>query len=160
MLCLAGDSAGVQVRSESQKVQSESQSTHCSLPVANVRKQAKRSTVLHISSHLHGGTKPQKTHRRHPCDCGIRHWKVPNPNPLLLTEDRLRPRGKKGVGLLKSPQGDFPGGPVVKTPCFHCRGPRFHPWSGKFRMPRGVAKKKKAHRTRARIMTRGHDSTF
>ena len=25
---------------------------------------------------------------------------------------------------------DFPGGPVVRTPCFHCRGHGFHPWSG------------------------------
>ena len=25
---------------------------------------------------------------------------------------------------------DFPGGPVVKTPCFHCRGHGFNPWSG------------------------------
>ena len=25
---------------------------------------------------------------------------------------------------------DFPGGPVVKTPCFHCRGCGFNPWSG------------------------------
>ena len=25
---------------------------------------------------------------------------------------------------------DFPGSPVVKTPCFHCRGCRFNPWSG------------------------------
>ena len=25
---------------------------------------------------------------------------------------------------------DFPGGPVVKTPCSQCRGPRFHPWLG------------------------------
>ena len=25
---------------------------------------------------------------------------------------------------------DFPGGPVVKTPHFHCRGCRFDPWSG------------------------------
>ena len=26
---------------------------------------------------------------------------------------------------------DLPGGPVVKTPCSHCRGHRrFHPWSG------------------------------
>ena len=26
--------------------------------------------------------------------------------------------------------GDFPGGPVVKTPHFHYRGHRFNPWSG------------------------------
>ena len=25
--------------------------------------------------------------------------------------------------------GDFPGGPVVKTPCFHCLGHGFDPWS-------------------------------
>ena len=26
--------------------------------------------------------------------------------------------------------GDFPGGPVAKTPHYQCRGPGFHPWSG------------------------------
>ena len=25
---------------------------------------------------------------------------------------------------------DFPGIPVVKTSCYHCRGCRFNPWSG------------------------------
>ena len=25
---------------------------------------------------------------------------------------------------------DFPGGPMVKTPCFHCRWHKFYPWSG------------------------------
>ena len=24
----------------------------------------------------------------------------------------------------------FPGGPVVRTPCFHCMGTRFNPWPG------------------------------
>ena len=23
---------------------------------------------------------------------------------------------------------DFPSGPVIKAPCFHCRGYGFHPW--------------------------------
>ena len=27
-------------------------------------------------------------------------------------------------------QGDFPGGPVVKTPCFQFRGRGFDPWWG------------------------------
>ena len=31
---------------------------------------------------------------------------------------------------LKVTRGDFPGGPVVKTPCFQCRGCRFDPRSG------------------------------
>ena len=26
--------------------------------------------------------------------------------------------------------GEFPGGPVVRTPRFHCRGHGFDPWSG------------------------------
>ena len=26
--------------------------------------------------------------------------------------------------------GEFPGGPVVKTPCFHCRGHGFDHWLG------------------------------
>ena len=33
---------------------------------------------------------------------------------------------------------DFPGGPVVKTPGFHCRGCGFYPWWGKLCMPWGV----------------------
>ena len=32
--------------------------------------------------------------------------------------------------LKKFQPGDFPGSPVVKTPCFHCRGHRLDPWSG------------------------------
>ena len=33
---------------------------------------------------------------------------------------------------LKVSLRDFPGGPVVKIPRFHCRGHGFHPWSGKY----------------------------
>ena len=39
-------------------------------------------------------------------------------------------------------QMDFPGGPVFKIPCFHCREHGFDPWSEKFCLPCGVAKKK------------------
>ena len=40
--------------------------------------------------------------------------------------------------------GDFPGGPVVKTPRFHCRGHGVPSLVGELRsyMPRGTAKKK------------------
>ena len=31
--------------------------------------------------------------------------------------------------ILYTPDRDFPGGAVVKTPCSQCRGPRFDPWS-------------------------------
>ena len=32
--------------------------------------------------------------------------------------------------VLKCPTGEFPGGPVVRTLHFHCRGHGFNPWSG------------------------------
>ena len=38
---------------------------------------------------------------------------------------------------------DFPGGPLVKTPCFHYRRQGFDPWPGKFHMLCGMAKKRK-----------------
>jgi len=34
------------------------------------------------------------------------------------------------LSISKVPDGDFPGGPVDKTPGSQCRRPRFHPWSG------------------------------
>ena len=33
------------------------------------------------------------------------------------------------VCVFQSGERDFPGGPVVKTLCFHCQGPWFSPWS-------------------------------
>ena len=33
----------------------------------------------------------------------------------------------------KNEQQDFPGGPVAKTQCFYCCGPRFSPWWGNLR---------------------------
>ena len=47
--------------------------------------------------------------------------------------------------LLKLFLQDFPGGPVVKTPRFHCRVGSFDPWSGKFRMRHGAGEKKKLY---------------
>ena len=41
--------------------------------------------------------------------------------------------------------GNFLGSPVVKTPCFHCRGHGLDPLLGKFCTPHSVAKKKKRH---------------
>ena len=35
-----------------------------------------------------------------------------------------------GVCIKTRSRGDFPGGPVGKTPSSQCRGPRFDPWSG------------------------------
>ena len=31
------------------------------------------------------------------------------------------------IRVKKGDLGEFPGGPVVKTPCFHCHGLRFKP---------------------------------
>ena len=44
----------------------------------------------------------------------------------------------------KDENWDFSGSPMVKTPAFHCRGPRLDPWSGKspHDTPHGLKKKK------------------
>ena len=34
-----------------------------------------------------------------------------------------------GRGWVERSRGDFPGGPVVETRCFHCRGRGFDSWS-------------------------------
>ena len=43
--------------------------------------------------------------------------------PLISSEPRIPHLQSKAVWA-------FPGGPVVRTPCFHCWGSRFKPWSG------------------------------
>ena len=37
---------------------------------------------------------------------------------------------RQGKGHQMMLPQDFPGGPMVKTLCSPCRGPRFNPWSG------------------------------
>ena len=47
------------------------------------------------------------------------------------------------IVVMKEPTEDFPGGPVVKTLRFHCRGLKFDPWPRKLRscILHGMAKK-------------------
>ena len=40
-------------------------------------------------------------------------------------------------------RGEFPGGPVVRTLCFHCWGPGFNPWSGSWDLASCVVRPKK-----------------
>ena len=40
---------------------------------------------------------------------------------------------------------------MVKTPRFHCWGCGFNPWSGKFHVPSGAAKKKKPRKTKVSL---------
>lgn len=41
---------------------------------------------------------------------------------------------------------EFPGGPVLRTLCFHCKGPRFHPaWELGSHMLHGMAKRKNTY---------------
>jgi len=47
------------------------------------------------------------------------------------TERReIKDRDRQGAILRKRKAGDFPAGPVVKTPYYQCRGISFKPWSG------------------------------
>ena len=47
------------------------------------------------------------------------------------------------LDAIKNIHEDFPGGPVVKTLHFHCRGHGFDPRLGKFHIPQDTAKNKK-----------------
>ena len=75
----------------------------------------------------------------------------PNPRVLVLTLQGKQVVGEWEASLAgdrwdqKDPTGDFPGGPVVKTPHFHCRGARVRSLVRELRsrMLHGAAKKKK-----------------
>ena len=55
----------------------------------------------------------------------------PQAGQSLCTECSDGPWGSNTVGLVKDRgYGDFPGGPVAKTPCSQCKGPEFNSWSG------------------------------
>lgn len=70
-------------------------------------------------------------------------------------EDRLQWKeaaGKKtdvsaiAIHQAKEERIGLPGSPVVKPLCFHCRGPKFNPWSRELRyyMPHGQIKRRKS----------------
>ena len=53
---------------------------------------------------------------------------------IILSEVRQKDKDKDCMIIstymwnLKYNKKHFPGGPVVKSPHFHCRGQRFNPW--------------------------------
>ena len=55
---------------------------------------------------------------------------------ILHAVGQLSPRSaaqtqrRQNKCLFLNASKDFPGNPVVKTPHFQCRGPRFSPWLG------------------------------
>lgn len=51
-----------------------------------------------------------------------------DPCPMDLSLQWVRPVASKVNNQYTC--WEFPGGPVVVTPCFHCRGCGFHPWLG------------------------------
>ena len=54
---------------------------------------------------------------------------------------------------------DFPGGPAVRTPCFHYRGQRFNPWLGN-RIPHAAWYGKKTNTQPTEKMSRKPKQTF
>ena len=66
---------------------------------------------------------------------------------LEVLKEAEVPEGNDSLSLTQTGGEDFPGGPGVKTPCFHCRGHGFDPWTGKFLMPHCVAKKKNKNKS-------------
>ena len=54
---------------------------------------------------------------------GFWHLQPKSSDEHKIAQTKVEPEKRKK-------QEDFPGGPVLKTPCFHCRGRGFDPWSG------------------------------
>lgn len=88
-----------------------------------------------------GGLKPRATQR-----------KIPQ---MLLDPCRWMALVAQGQSAEESL--DFPGGPEVKTLCFHCRKHGFYPWLGNLdptcfavARPKKKKKKRKSHRTPVR----------
>ena len=50
--------------------------------------------------------------------------------PLAFTSIHLQNSQEEKGNSKNQELRDFPVGPVVKTPCFQCRGRRFDPWWG------------------------------
>ena len=51
-----------------------------------------------------------------------------NPHGNISVRAKSEPRDMTEDN--KGKRWDFPGSPIVRTPCFHCRGHGFDPWSG------------------------------
>ena len=60
------------------------------------------------------------------CSSGL-CW-VPGPHAHSLLLDPMHPTDAT-TSTHSKPNSGFPAGPVAKTPCSQCRGPRFNPWS-------------------------------
>ena len=69
---------------------------------------------------------------------------LPRTTLVKSLEDAVLWRLSLGGISLKEGREDFPGGPVVRNPCFHCSRYKFHLLGQELRshMPCGVAKKK------------------
>ena len=59
--------------------------------------------------------------------------------------------------FLKEKIRDFPGGPVARALCSHCRGPGFDPWSGNW-IPHVVTKRVLHTTRRTHVMQLGSSS--
>ena len=64
----------------------------------------------------------------------LRQRRATAPNNMMEARTSLGVGCEPGVVLKETPSvimvRGFPASPVVKVPCFHCRGHGFNPWSG------------------------------
>ena len=133
--------------------QSSAQSFHCSqgripawrhlsLPHPLTLDRSQQPPSLHTPNRLPPqGPRPCCSLTRKRCSSRIQIWAMRAPSlptgvctyvtfseqPSLTSQGELA----QNRAWHRSAQGtDFPGSPVVGTPCFHCRGQGFDPWSG------------------------------
>ena len=78
-------------------------------------------------SNLHLESRPRKRKLRVRRSSKLQKVFTPKDQNIIRINSRAKPQVDKSW---KAMGWDFPGGPVVKTPGFHCKGHRFDPWSG------------------------------
>ena len=81
---------------------------------------------------------------RHKNICKLCIWYRSSIQKVLKNSHRIYKEQNRKDPISKMDKGEFPGGQVFRTPCFHYRGPAFNPWSMKrSNKPLGAGKGKK-----------------
>ena len=81
--------------------------------------------MIHKNQEKSGSGKKDEMTRNH-WMCSSRNHD--NTSEMLRAVGRVFHQVASGISSNFKTSRKFPGSPVVRTPCSHCRGPGFNPW--------------------------------